>query len=237
MQSQLEELRARQDELQEAHRRELAARDEAHRRHMEAQQQHTQRQISDLVGYFQSIQSSTAPPLPASLFAPPPVPPPVPAPAGSPVSIYMFVYCFGLCGRPADTNEIASISCSISRGVRTRPLLQAAGGRLVLMATRVRSTRGLVPIRSTATLGCPATLLRALDTRTCTSRRQGRPCGRRGQVGALHTLGGTHPGWRGQMGARDTTVATATTGQSHNTRGEALATSSSDIDVNLWFML
>ncbi|XP_021314583.1 WW domain-binding protein 11-like [Sorghum bicolor] len=88
MQSQLEELRTRQDELQEAHRRELAAalaaRDEAHRRHMEAQQQHTQRQISDLVGYFQSIQSSTAPPLPASLFAPPPVPPPVPAPAGSP---------------------------------------------------------------------------------------------------------------------------------------------------------
>jgi len=54
-QLQLEEVRARQDELQEAHRRELAARDEAHRRHMEAQQQHTQRQISDLVNYFQSF--------------------------------------------------------------------------------------------------------------------------------------------------------------------------------------
>lgn len=221
MQSQLEELRARQDELQEAHRRELAARDEAHRRHMEAQQQHTQRQISDLVSYFQSIQSSGAPPLPASLFAPPPVPPPVPAPAGSPVSIYMFVYCFGLCGRPAGTNEIAYILCSISRGVRTRPLHQATGGRLVLMAT----------------LGCPTALLRAPGTRTRTSRRQGRPCGRRGQVGALHTLGGTHPGRRGQMGARDTTEATTTTGRSHSTRGEALATSSSDIHVDLWFML
>jgi len=130
--------------------------------------------------------------------------------------------------------EIASILCSISRGVRTRPLLQAAGGRLVLMATRVCSTRGLVPIRSTVTLGCPAALLRAPDTRTRPSRRQGRPCGRRGQVGALHTLGSTHPGRRGQMGARDTTEATATTGQSHSTRGEALATSSSDIDVDLW---
>jgi len=176
LQSQLEELRARQDELQEAHRRELAARDEAHRRHMEAQQQHTQRQISDLVGYFQSIQSSTAPPLPASLFAPPPVS----APAGSPVSIYMFVYCFGLCGRPADTNEFASILCSISRGVRTQPLLQAVGGRLLLMATQVRSTRGLVPIHSMATPGCPAALLRAPGTRTRISRCQGRPCGRRG---------------------------------------------------------
>ena len=123
MQSQIEELRARQDELHEAHRRELAARDEAHRRHMEAQQQHTRRQISDLVGYFQSIQSSTAPPLPASLFAPPPVS----APAGSPVSIYMFVYCFGLCGRPADTNEFASILCSICRGVRTRPPSPGSG--------------------------------------------------------------------------------------------------------------
>ena len=184
MQSQLEELQARQDELQEAHRRELAAelaaRDEAHRRHMEAQQQHTQRQISDLVGYFQSIHSSTAPPLPASLFAPPPVPPPVPAPAGSPVSVYMFVYCFGLCGRPADTNEFASILCSISRGVRTQPLLQAVGGRLLLMATQVRSTRGLVPIHSMATPGCPAALLRAPGTRTRISRCQGRPCGRRG---------------------------------------------------------
>jgi hypothetical protein len=99
----------------------------------------------------------------------------------------------------------------------------AAGGRLVLMANRVRNTRGLVPIRSTATLGCPAALLRAPDTRTRTSRRQSRPCGRHGQVGALHTLGGTHPGRRGQMGARDTTEAMATTGQSHNTRGEALA--------------
>jgi hypothetical protein len=241
LQSQLEELRARQDELQEAHRRELAAalaaRDEAHRRHMEAQQQHTQRQISDLVGYFQSIQSSTAPPLPASLFAPPPVPPPVPAPAGSPVSVYMFVYCFGLCGRPADTNEFAFILCSISRGVRTRPLLQGVGGRLLLMATQVRSTRGLVPIRSTATPGCPAALLRAPGTRTRTRRCQGRPCGRRGQVRALHTLGGTHPGRLGQMGARDTTEATATTGQSHSTRGEALATSRSDIHVDLWFML
>jgi hypothetical protein len=204
---------------------------------MEAQQQHTQRQISDLVSYFQSIQSSGAPPLPASLFAPPPVPPPVPAPAGSPVSIYIFVYCFDLCCRPARTNEIAYILCSISRGVRTRPLHQATGGRLVLMATRVRSTRGLVPIRSTATLGCPTALLRAPGTRTRTSRRQGRPCGRRGQVGALHTLGGTHPGRRAQMGARDTTEATPTTGRSHSTRGEALATSSSDIHVDLWFML
>jgi hypothetical protein len=204
---------------------------------MEAQQQHTQRQISDLVSYFQSIQSSGAPPLPASLFAPPPVPPPVPAPAGSPVSIYMFVYCFGLCGRPAGTNEIAYILCSISRGVRTRPLHQAAGGRLVLMATQVRSTRGLVPIRSTAILGCPTALLHASGTRTRTSRRQGRPCGRHGQVGALHTLWGTHPGRRGQMGAQDTTEATTTTSQSHSTRGEALATSSSDIHVDLWFML
>ena len=42
-----------------------------------------------------------------------------------------------------------------------------------------------------------------------------------------------HPGRRGQMGARDTTEATAMTGQSHNTRGEALATSSSDIHVDL----
>ena len=205
---------------------------------MEAEQQHTQRQISDLVGYFQSIQSSTAPPLPASLFAPPPVPPHVSAPCGeSGECIYMFVYCFGLCGRSADTNEIASISCSISRGVRTRPLHQVAVGRLVLMATRVRSPRGLVPIRSTATLGCLAALLSAPGTRTRTSCRQDRPCGRRGQVGALHTLGGTHPGRRGQMRARDTTEATAATGQSHSTRGEALATSNSDIHVDLWFML
>jgi len=91
----------------------------------------------------------------------------------------MFVYCFGLCGCPADTNEITSILGSIIRGVRTRPLLQAAGGRLVLMATRVRSTRGLVPIRSTATPGCPPALLRTPGTRIRTSRRQGRPCGRR----------------------------------------------------------
>ena len=98
----------------------------------------------------------------------------------SEVSIYMFVYCFGMCGRPADTNEIAFILCSISRGVRTRPLLLAAGGRLVLMATRVRSTRGLVAIRSMATLGCLAALLRVPGTRTRTSQSQGRPCGRRG---------------------------------------------------------
>ena len=90
---------------------------------------------------------------------------------------------------------------------------------------------------SNPTLGCPAALLRAPGTRTRISRRQGRPFGRRGQVGALHTLGGTHPGRRGQMGAWDTTEATATTGQSHSTRGKALATSSSDIHVDLWFML
>jgi hypothetical protein len=46
----------------------------------------------------------------------------------------------------------------------------------------------------------------------------------------------TH-GRRGQMGARDTTEATATTSRSHSTRGEALVTSSSDIHVDLWFML
>ncbi|XP_021306431.1 uncharacterized protein LOC110431607 [Sorghum bicolor] len=65
----------------------------------------------------------------------------------------------------------------------------------------------------------------------------GARAGHLGAVGALHTLGGTHPGRRGQMGARDTTEATATMGQSHSTRGKALATSSSDIHVALWFML
>ena len=45
---------------------------------------------------------------------------------------------------------------------------------------------------------------------------------------------GTHPGRLGQMGAQDTTEATATTGRNHSTRGEALATSSSDIHVDLW---
>ena len=164
-------------------------------------------------------------------------PPPVPAPAGSSVSIYMFVYCLGLYDRPADTNEIASILCNISRGARTRPLLQAAGGRLVLMATRVRSTCGLVPIRSTATLGCPAALHACPRYSYPYRSAPGQAMWVPWVGGSSPHPGGTHRGRHGQMGAQDTTEATMTTGQSHSTRGEALATSSSHIHVDLWFML
>jgi len=112
------------------------------------------------------------------------------------------------------------------------PFLRVVGGRLVLMATRVYSTRGLVPIRSTTTPGCPTALLRVPY-----QSAPGQAMWALWAGGSSPHPRGTHPGWRDQIGAQDTTEATTTTCRSHNTRGEALATSSSDIYVDLWFML
>ncbi|XP_021308629.1 uncharacterized protein LOC110432471 [Sorghum bicolor] len=79
-QSQLAELRARQDSAEEAHQQEIARQNEAHRqelaRQFKAFQQHQQRQMQDFANYFTSLQipGVVTAPLPASLFAP--LPPP-----------------------------------------------------------------------------------------------------------------------------------------------------------------
>ena len=97
LQSQLAELRARQESAEEAHRQEIARQNEAHRqelaRQFEAFQQHQQRQMQDFANYFTSLQipGVVTPPLPASLFAPLPLPGTV---VQSPVSIYE---CILLC--------------------------------------------------------------------------------------------------------------------------------------------
>jgi hypothetical protein len=157
-----------------------AAQADLHRRQLEAMAQHSLRQMQDVAGYFQSLQipGVTMPPLPTSLYAPPPLPV-VPSPEGTPVSIYMVVYCFSLCGHPAGTNKIASPLYRYSRRLRTRllqvALLHSTGCHLA----RLHSTRGqvafLLCLRSRGPPGLQATL-----------RSRG---GLRGKVGALHTLG------------------------------------------------
>lgn len=66
-----------------------AAQEEAHRRQIEAYQQFSVRQMQDVAAYFQGLQipGVTLPPLPTSLFTPPPFPCPIPTPTGTPVSI------------------------------------------------------------------------------------------------------------------------------------------------------
>jgi hypothetical protein len=168
-----------------------AAQADLHRRQLEAMAQHSLRQMQDVAGYFQSLQipGVTMPPLPTSLYAPPPLPV-VPSPVGTPVSIYMVVYCYSLCGHPAGTNEIASPLHRYSRRLRTRllqvALLHSTGCRLA----RVHTTRGQVAFLLCLRSRGPPGLQAALRHRGGRSRRHHRSRGGiRGKVGALHTLG------------------------------------------------
>lgn len=87
LQARMVQLEARQAAQAAEFEAKQAAQAEAHRRELEAYQQHAVRQMQDVAAYFGGLQipGVTLPPLPTSLFAPPPFP--VPNPIGTPVSI------------------------------------------------------------------------------------------------------------------------------------------------------